>query len=69
MKIRPLLNFHLLGCDSRHTLDSAKWYDATPATNQPEWQEKGKVFVSFDHPDIDPENAILLESGDYVTAV
>lgn len=51
--VRPKLDYRLLGTEIR--LDSTKVYRATWAKNQPDWQEKKKVFVS----------QVLLEKGDY----
>lgn len=62
-KIKPKLDFRLAGCDFNMRLNKNKTYTATPAENQPEWQEKGKVFVSFN--DDDQEPSILLDHFDY----
>jgi hypothetical protein len=62
-KIKPKLDFRLLGCDFNTRLNKNKIYTAHPATNQPDWQEKGKVFVSFD--DDGQEPSILLDQFDY----
>jgi hypothetical protein len=61
MTIQPKLDFRLLGTD--WTLDHTQTYKATPATNQPDWQEKGKVFVSFDNNGQEP--SILLDRSEY----
>ena len=53
MKVRPKENYHLLGTDVR--LDKSKTYPATWATNQPDWEKDGKIFV----------NEILLNRGEY----
>jgi hypothetical protein len=63
IKIRPHDDYRLAGCDYNMRLDATKTYTATPAENQPEWQEKGKVFVSFN--DDDQEPSILLDHFDY----
>jgi hypothetical protein len=53
MKVKPKENYHLLGTDIR--LNKDKTYPATWATNQPDWQRDGKIFV----------NEILLNRGEY----
>ena len=53
MKVRPKESYHLLGTDIR--LDKNKTYPATWATNLPDWQRDGKIFV----------NEILLSRGEY----
>lgn len=64
MTIQPKLPFRLLGVGyNAPTLDHTRVYDAVPATNQPDWQKKGKVFVSFNNDSEEP--SILLERGDY----
>lgn len=64
MIIQPKDDFRLLGMGyNLPTLSKNKHYTARPATNQPDWQEMGKVFVSFD--DDSDEPSILLERGDY----
>jgi hypothetical protein len=55
MKIRPLENYVLLGTGIK--LDETKVYDAVPATNQPDWESKGKIFVG--------ESGFLLSKGEY----
>ena len=64
MIIQPKDSFRLLGMGyNPPTLSKDKHYTARPATNQPDWQEMGKVFVSFDNDGEEP--SILLERGDY----
>jgi len=41
-KVRPLQNYYWAGMAK---LDSEKVYEATPATNQPNYKERGLVFV------------------------
>ena len=53
MKIKPLESFKLLG--TQLSLVKGKGYSATPAANQPDWEEEGKIFV----------NEILLVRGEY----
>lgn len=65
MIIQPLEDFRLLGTGySPPTLDKTKHYHAIPATNQPDWEEKGKVFVSFNNDGDEP--SMLLEKSDYI---
>lgn len=59
MKIRPILSFKLLGTDL--SLKQGETYSADHATNQPDWEAKGLIFVIADAND----NSILLERGDY----
>lgn len=40
-------------------------YPAFPATNQPEWKERGKVFV---HKKATPDKCLLLTMADYTAA-
>ena len=64
MIIRPIDDFRLIGMGyNPPKLSKHKHYTARPATNQPDWQEAGKVFVSFNNDDEEP--SILLERGDY----
>lgn len=65
MKIQPNENFTQLGMGyGRPSLDKTKVYDAIPAKNQPDWKEKGKVFVFFN--DDKDEPTILLDKFDYI---
>jgi len=43
MKVRPKMNFKMLG--TSETLDQTRAYKATKATNQPNWEAKGLVFI------------------------
>lgn len=54
MTIRPKLTYKLHG--TTIVLDPESVYEATPATNQPNWEARGAVFV----------NEVLLERDDYV---
>lgn len=58
MKIRTNLTFKLLGTDQVFPEGE---YEAIPASNQPNWEKEGKVFI-------ENENGcgLLLEKGDYV---
>lgn len=51
--VRPHLAFHMGPGYPR--LDPEKTYPAIHATNQPDWEERGAIFVE----------GILLERGDY----
>jgi hypothetical protein len=63
MIIQPKLNFRQVGLGyNPPTLDSTRHYEAVHATNQPDWEKRGKVFIEF--PDA-PGNSILLDSADY----
>ena len=42
MKVKPLQNYYWSG---QHTLDSEKVYDSEYATNQPDWEKYGLIFV------------------------
>lgn len=53
MKVKPILSFKLLGTSIQ--LDKNKTYTASHATNQPDWKEKGLVFV----------DGVLLAKGEY----
>lgn len=44
------------------SLKAGQIYKATPATNQPNWKEKGLYFV---YPDSGPELLLSLDSGDF----
>jgi hypothetical protein len=64
MKIKPNDDFTSLGLGyNSPKLDKSKVYDAVPATNQPDWEEKGKVFVSFNNDGQEP--SMLLDKFDY----
>jgi len=56
MKIKPKKNYVLLGADI--ALNSSHVYDATPATNQPDWEKRGLVFVG-------PSPGVLLNKKEY----
>ena len=66
MKIRPTFPFHILGAPHNLRLDPSQVYPAIHATNQPDWQEEGKIFVPFDSTDTECQGeSILLENGEY----
>ena len=43
MKVRPKKDFKMMGASD--TLDKTRAYKATKATNQPNWEAKGLIFV------------------------
>lgn len=53
LMVKPLRNYKLRGTDI--VLDKNRVYSASHATNQPEWQQKGKIFVE----------EVLLSHGEY----
>lgn len=55
MKIQPKESFQQLGTQTK--LVAGQTYDATHATNQPDWEAKGLIFVQPD--------GMLLAKGDY----
>jgi hypothetical protein len=55
MKVKPLENFKLLGTSI--VLDKNVTYNATWATNQPDWKRDCKIFVG---------PGVLLKKGEYV---
>ena len=58
MKIKPNRNYKLLGTSV--TLDKDTVYYADKATNQPEYEEEGKIFVRDDW-----DFGFLLVRGEY----
>lgn len=54
MKIKPKRAYRN-PCIPINQMDTEKVYDAVPASNQPDWKEKKKIFAG-DH---------LLEDGEY----
>lgn len=62
--VRPVRNFKLLGTTLEW--DSGKAYPMTPATNQPDWQARGAVFLAHDPDDIAFAGpSLLLERGEF----
>ena len=57
MKVQPNANYHLMGTSIR--LDSTQVYDAIPATNQPDYEEREMIFVLIG------EDSFLLEQDEY----
>ena len=53
--VRPKLAYRLVNFPTGSELDPNKNYEAIWATNQPNWKEKGLIFVED----------ILLETGEY----
>ena len=47
LKVKPNADFHLLGTLIR--LDKRRTYLAIPASNQPEWERRGLVFLQVDY--------------------
>jgi hypothetical protein len=60
MRVKPKRDYSLLGTSI--VLDSTKVYDASHATNLPDWEERGLIFVHAR--DEDPVG-VLLEAGEY----
>ena len=62
MKVRPLESYRLMG--TAIVLDITRTYTASHAVNQPNWKEKGLIFVH----ESDDEDCvgILLSEGEYV---
>lgn len=56
MKVKPLENYKLLGTSI--VLDKDTAYEATWATNQPDWLRERKIFVGDDP-------GVLLKAGEY----
>jgi|LakMenE01Jun11ns_1017448.scaffolds.fasta_scaffold9959384_23 hypothetical protein len=61
MKVRPNLAYRHANYPSNTALDPKAVIDATPATNQPNWECEGKIFVEC--PNGAPE--LLLVAGEY----
>ena len=69
-RVKPKLNYEWLGTAA--VLDKSKAYWAIDATNQPDWQAKGRIFLQM-NPDgspatkaeLDFAEGFLLEKGDY----
>ena len=61
MTVKPLHNYKLLGTSIQ--LDCKKTYEATYATNQPGWEEKGLIFV---HERKHDPVGVILEEGEYL---
>ena len=61
MQAKPLHNYKLLGTGI--VLDHTKTYGFSHATNQPDWEEKGLIFI---HERAHDPVGVLLERGEYV---
>ena len=59
MKIKPTDDWYVSGTNIRMSTGST--YDATPATNQPDWKERGAVFADVNG------FGLLLVRGEYTT--
>ena len=46
MVVRPKKNFRHVSWSSMETLDKTKNYWATKATNQPDWEAKGLIWLN-----------------------
>ena len=53
MRVKPNLSYKMLGTDI--VLDKNKVYEASHATNQPDWEKRGAIFCG----------EVLLEKGEY----
>lgn len=62
MRVRPRNDFKMLGTQIQVSKD--KIYDAVPATNQPNWESRGLVFIINAEGDT-TELGFLLDSTDY----
>ena len=70
MKIRPVMNFRLWHWHANLAVDSTLEYDAIDATNQPDWEAEGKVFLLCGYkgePCADGVEYMLLSRGEYET--
>lgn len=61
MQARPLHNYKLGGTNI--VLDHTKTYDASHATNLPDWKEKGLIFI---HERKHDPVGVLLQEGEYL---
>lgn len=67
MKIKMIGSARMAGTPAAFTFHKGRTYRAVPATNQPDWQAKGLVFVSKTLRD-GREVELLLSRADYVAA-
>jgi|TARA_R100000084_G_C4647547_1_gene147662 hypothetical protein len=63
MRVRPLNDFKMLGSGIQVSKD--KIYDAVHATNQPNWESRGLIFIVNAEGD-SSGIGFLLDSTDYV---
>lgn len=64
MKAKPLHNYKLLGTNI--VLDCTKTYSFSHATNQPDWEEKGLIFIHERDDRAGNPVGVLLERGEYL---
>ena len=62
MRVRPLNDFKMLS--TRISVSKDKVYDAIPATNQPDWKERGLIFIQGAEGDTS-DIGFLLDNTDY----
>ena len=62
-KARPALDYKLLGTSVK--LDSRRFYDACDASNQPDWEKRGAIFILENGPGEGASIGVLLERGEY----
>ena len=62
MRVQPLNNFRMLGTQIHVSKD--KVYDAIHATNQPNWKERGLIFIVGAEGD-STDLGFLLDKTDY----
>jgi len=65
MRVQPLNDFRMLGTQIHVSKD--KVYDAIHATNQPNWKERGLIFIVGAEGDLIGEPlGFLLDKTDYM---
>lgn len=62
MRVRPLNDFKMLS--TRISVSKDKVYDAIPATNQPDWEERGLIFIQGAEGDV-TDIGFLLDKTEY----
>ena len=62
MRVRPLNDFKMLS--TRISVSKDKVYDAIPATNQPDWEERGRIYIQSAEGDTSGIG-FLLDNTDY----
>lgn len=63
MRVQPLNDFRMLGTGIHVSKD--KVYDAIHATNQPDWKERGLIFIQGAEGD-STDLGFLLDKTDYM---
>ena len=63
-KIKPNLNYHLLGTKIR--LDKNQEYNFIPASNIPNYKEKGLIFVEIEGGEGCSGSGFLLNKTEYI---